>query len=94
MPIMVAPAPKPPEAPSEEDIIQELKKTVKSEIGKCAAGTELEVLHRVLSPDPWTLQFKCMVVRVDLQVILHPFRLERIDLFGSTVMGVAFLGLI
>lgn len=72
----------------------ELKKIVKSEIEKCPAGTELQVFHRVISPDPWALKLQCNAVRDDLRITLQAFKPERIEIFGSTVNGTAFLGLI
>lgn len=74
-------------------ILQKMQEQVRSRLICCGAGQELEVLHHALKPDNHMLWLKCMEVKRDLLMAFqsyYPF--VRLEVFGSTVMGIAFKG--
>lgn len=76
----------------DQQIIQKLKKTVELKIEECADGTELEVLDRELRPDRSVFNSHYNEVIDDLNSLLKSLHIERIDPFGSTVMGLELRG--
>lgn len=78
---------------SEEEFIRNLKKTIKLEIEKGLVGTDLQVLYRILIPDPSVFNSQCKKVEDDLRSCLESLDIERIELFGSSVGGIVFNGL-
>lgn len=59
----------------------------------CEPGKELEILHQTLRPIHNALWFKCMEVKKDIWTALQRFYPGvRLQVFGSTVMGIAFKG--
>lgn len=82
-----------PKAELCEDIaFQHLKELVKFKLQNCPIGFEIDVLHKVLRPEPWRLNYISAQVKHDLHMILFPLRPAEIQLFGSTVMGLSFRG--
>lgn len=70
-----------------------MQEQVRSRLLCCESGQELEVLHHTLRPDNHTLWLKCMEVKKDLLMAFQrSYPLVRLEVFGSTVMGVAFKG--
>lgn len=69
-----------------------LKESVLSGLKNAERGMELMLLKNILLPDPNVLHYNCMMVKQDLCRILQAMHPIRIDLFGSTVMGIAFQG--
>lgn len=84
-------------APAQEEpsarIFRKMQEQVRNQLMCCDPGQELEVLHHCLKPDNHTLWLKCMEVKRDLILAFqncYPF--VRLEVFGSTVMGIAFKG--
>lgn len=74
-------------------IFQMMQEEVRSRLERCEPGRELEVLHSSLKPDHQTLWLKCMEVKKDLLMAFQrQFPGVRLEVFGSTVMGIAFKG--
>lgn len=74
-------------------IFNEMQEQVRNLLMCCESGRELEVLHRCLKPDNHILWLKCMEVKRDLLMAFQPFYPQvRLEVFGSTVMGIAFKG--
>ncbi|XP_031620997.1 UTP:RNA uridylyltransferase 1 isoform X2 [Contarinia nasturtii] len=72
-------------------IFQFMQEQVRNRLEKCEPGRELEVLHSSLKPDHHTLWLKCMEVKKDLLLALQrQYPGVRLEVFGSTVMGIAF----
>lgn len=70
-----------------------MQQEVRSRLQCCQPGRELEILHTSLKPDYQTLWLKCMEVKRDLLLALQRFYpFVRLEVFGSTVMGIAFKG--
>lgn len=84
-------------SPQEDQSIRFFKimqEQIRSRLSCCEPGQELEVLRHTLQPDYNTLWLKCMEVKKDLLIALqrsYPF--VRLEVFGSTVMGIAFKGI-
>lgn len=75
-----------------EEKFQDLKQLVKIEIEKCPIDAELDVLQKTLQFDPSIIHQHCKMVSNDLHNILSPLGPKRVNLFGSTAMGVSFQG--
>lgn len=73
-------------------MIEQLKRDVKMEIQSCPLGMELNAIEYALQPNASFLKYQHIRVRDDLMLHLQRFRVQRIDLFGSTVIGIAFKG--
>lgn len=72
-------------------IFELMQEQVRSRLMCCEPGRELEVLHSALKPDYAMLWVKCMDVKKDLLLALQRFYpFVRLEVFGSTVMGIAF----
>lgn len=74
-------------------IFQIMQEQVRNHLINCESGRELDILHKTLKPDYQTLWLKCMEVKKDLLLAFqrnYPF--VRLEVFGSTVMGIAFRG--
>jgi hypothetical protein len=69
-----------------------LKESVLSGLKNADRGMALMLLKSILLPDLNVLHYNCMMVKQDLCRILQGIHPIRIDLFGSTVMGIAFQG--
>lgn len=89
--------PKKESKPTQEDqsvrLFKIMQEQIRSRLSCCQPGRELEVLHHTLKPDYNTLWLKCMEVKKDLLIAFqrsYPF--VRLEVFGSTVMGIAFKG--
>lgn len=81
----------------EEDLLVRQFKMMQNEVNNglrsCEPGKELEVLHRALRPDHHFLWYKCIEVKKDLVNALYRlYPMVRLEVFGSTVMGMAFKG--
>lgn len=81
----------------EEDLIVRQFRMMQNEVNNglrsCEPGKELEVLHRCLRPDHHLLWYKCIEVKKDLVNALYRlYPMVRLEVFGSTVMGMAFKG--
>lgn len=75
------------------EMFELMQQEVRSRLQCCQPGRELEILHTSLKPDYQTLWLKCMEVKRDLLLALQRFYpLVRLEVFGSTVMGIAFKG--
>lgn len=75
-------------------IFDQIEENVNKNLKKCTDGTELDTFLRTLLPSPSTLDYQCLEVKQDLFTVLKPLRPSRIDLFGSSVMGLAFEGMV
>lgn len=80
-----------------EDLVARQFKIMQNDVNNglrsCEPGKELEVLHRSLRPDHHLLWYKCIEVKKDLVNDLYRFYpMVRLEVFGSTVMGMAFKG--
>lgn len=74
-------------------VFQLIQEQVRSRLLCCEPGRELEILHNTLKPDYQTLWLKCMEVKKDLLLAFQrSYPLVRLEVFGSTVMGIAFKG--
>lgn len=74
-------------------LFNKMKQDVRNGIQSCESGKELEVLHRALRPEHHALWYKCIEVKKDLLTALAPYYPQvRLEVFGSTVMGIAFKG--
>ncbi|XP_055308241.1 uncharacterized protein LOC129572325 [Sitodiplosis mosellana] len=72
-------------------IFELMREQVKKRLECCEPGRELEVLQTSLMPDYRSLWLKCMEVKNDLLFALQRFYpFVRLEVFGSTVMGIAF----
>lgn len=81
----------------DEDLIVRQFRMMQNEVNNglrsCEPGRELDVLHRSLRPDHHNLWYKCIEVKKDLVNALYRFYpMVRLEVFGSTVMGMAFKG--
>lgn len=81
----------------EEDLIVRQFRMIQNDVNNglrsCEPGKELDVLHRSLRPDHHYLWYKCIEVKKDLVNALYRFYpMVRLEVFGSTVMGMAFKG--
>lgn len=81
----------------DEDLVMRQLRMMQDEVNNglrsCEPGRELEVLHRCLRPDHHFLWYKCIEVKKDLVNALYRlYPLVRLEVFGSTVMGMAFKG--
>lgn len=74
-------------------IFRIMQDQVHNQLMRCGPGQELEVLHHALKPDNNTLWLKCMEVKKDLLLAFQrSYPDVRLEVFGSTVMGIAFKG--
>lgn len=70
-----------------------MQEQVRTRLMNCEPGQELEVLHHALKPDNNMLWLKCMEVKTDLLMAFQSYYpMVRLEVFGSTVMGIAFNG--
>lgn len=79
---------------SSTKVFQMMQEQIRNRLMCCEPGRELEVIHTTLIPEHQTLWRKCMEVKKDLLLAFqcyYPF--VRLEVFGSTVMGIAFKGL-
>lgn len=81
----------------DEDLVMRQLRMMQNEVNNglrsCEPGRELEVLHRCLRPDHHFLWYKCIEVKKDLvNSLCRLYPLIRLEVFGSTVMGMAFKG--
>lgn len=61
---------------------------------KCAPGQELDFLLDALRPNYNQMWASCSAVKRDLLLsLVQAFPQTRLEVFGSTVMGVAFKGM-
>lgn len=75
------------------EIFRAMRQQVTEGLMECESGQELEVLQTTLRPDFNVLWLKCLEVKKDLIAALQPsYRDVRLEVFGSTVMGIAFKG--
>lgn len=74
-------------------LFKTMQEQIRSRLSCCEPGQELEVLHYTLKPDYHALWLKCMEVKRDLfNAIQRYYPFVRLEVFGSTVMGIAFKG--
>lgn len=70
-----------------------MQQQVQNRLENCEPGKELEVLYDCLKPDLQTLWLRCMTVKNDILLALQQkYPLVRLEIFGSSVMGIAFKG--
>lgn len=75
------------------EAFKQMQQDVRLGLQSCEPGKELEVLHHTLRPDHQTLWLKCMDVKRDIWTALKRYYPSvRLEVFGSTVMGIAFKG--
>lgn len=75
------------------EIFQTMRQNVTEGLTHCKSGQELEILQNSLRPDFNLLWLKCMEVKRDLVAALcRVYPGVRLEVFGSTVMGIAFKG--
>lgn len=75
------------------EIFQIMRQNVTEGLTHCESGQELEILQNALRPDFNLLWLKCMEVKRDLVAALcRVYPGVRLEVFGSTVMGIAFKG--
>lgn len=80
--------------PGENTFYAEIQQRLIFELNSCVRGSELEAMQRILMPNPWELNYRCAQLKHELHSLLEPMRPKNIRLFGSTVMGIAFRGMI
>lgn len=75
------------------EIFQIMRRNVTEGLTHCESGQELEILQNSLRPDFNVLWLKCMEVKRDIVAALcRVYPGVRLEVFGSTVMGIAFKG--
>lgn len=75
------------------EIFQTMRQNVTEGLKHCKSGQELEILQNALRPDFNVLWLKCMEVKRDIVAALsRAYPGVRLEVFGSTVMGIAFKG--
>lgn len=76
-----------------EQMFELMQEQVRSRLQFCEPGQELDILNSSLKPDTQLLWLKYMEVKSDLLLALQRFYpFVRLEVFGSTVMGIAFKG--
>lgn len=77
---------------NEKNTKNQLQASVIAGLQNVKPNEELMLLKSILLPEPWSLSYCSRIVRQDLFCILQSLHPIRIELFGSTVMGIAFKG--
>lgn len=85
------------EAQKEEDpsarIFRLMQEKVRNVLMNCESGKELEVLYDALRPNHQQLWQNCNEIKRDLILAFQKsYPSVRLEVFGSTVMGIAFKG--
>lgn len=70
-----------------------MKQNVNKALEQCTPGSELDLLYEVLRPNYRQMWANYRAVKQDLlSALRRTYPETRIEIFGSTVMGVAFKG--
>lgn len=76
-----------------EQIFRQMQHNVTAGLENCPPGRELDFIMDVVRPNYQKMWAACTQVKHDLVLALcRPFPNVRMEVFGSTVMGVAFKG--
>lgn len=74
-------------------IFRLMQEKVRIGLMNCVSGKELEVLYDALRPNHQQLWQNCMEIKKDLVLAFQKtYPSIRLEVFGSTVMGIAFKG--